>query len=72
MVFHCNTLTLLYDNVLPYSANNLTTLTDLFITDMNPVNTLSIHEPCRALGRFVELAQHFLGNPYIIVTTMVM
>jgi hypothetical protein len=66
-----NTLALLSDGALRYSARDLATLTNLSIPDMNCLNTISIQELCQSLAQLVDLTQHLLTNPYFMATTMV-
>jgi hypothetical protein len=59
------------DDGLCYSANNLATLDDLFVTDLSHNNSTSIQELRQAFGQSVALAQHLLRNLELKATTIV-
>jgi hypothetical protein len=66
-----NTFVPLGDDGLYYSPRDLTTLNDLSVTDLSWIDTTSIQKHRQAHVQSVELAQHWLANPQVMVTTKV-
>jgi hypothetical protein len=68
---YSNTLAPLSDDGLRYSANDLTTLNNLSVTNLSHIDSSFNQELHQALGQSVALVQHLLGNPRLTATTMV-
>jgi hypothetical protein len=71
MISHFNAPVLVCDNRLGYSVGDLKTLTNISITNMNHINTISNLELHHAIPESVLLAKPLLANPSFTVTAMV-